>query len=1026
MSDIDSEPGGSLEENSKKQEVSLSDLKKVGWGDIELRPYQLVGVNWMIERFNNGFGCILGDEMGLGKTCQTIAVIAYINNKCKKKLPNLVVCPRSVLENWEQEISRFAPGLRKQILIGEKEKRQDLAKNIKSDYKKGNLKFDVLVTTYEICLKDSTFLRSIPWNLLVIDEAHRLKNMDSLLHRTLVEWDTHTSILLTGTPVQNNLQELYALLSFICPKKFPADEYEDFVNRFSSVEKSDKKSKELHKLLKPFLLLRRKTEVLKDLPEKTEVVLTHGISKLQAKLYKGILVKDTDVFETGTGSTKHSTKLMNILMQLRKCVNHPYLFDGVEPEPFILGEHLVESSGKLILIDKLLKYLYNTGHKVLMFSQMTHMLDVLQDYLGYRGYTYERLDGSVRGEERFLAVQNFNANDETFVFLLSTRAGGQGINLTSADTVIFVDSDFNPQNDLQAAARAHRIGQSRPVKIIRLIGHNTVEEIILKRAEDKLKLTSAVIKEGEFSLGANKQALFADDKVKLQDILKYGVDELLSGKHDDDDYQIDFKFVLGPTINGEWQPDEDDESQGDTGAVSSAEDEGVMDDAPQSMYVFEGTDYSKQPTAADVKAFEELLETQKAVVEEALSEDRPSRMKREPTSFMAGLPELRKPRQKMSPEELEERRIKRKEAADKRAKEAEEKEMRKAQEARKRRDELWKKNDYKSLNIEIDENADDEDEDDDDIVCDEEESGETTQRDIHYVYGDVTKPKKTDRDVNIVVHCADDSGGWGKGGIFSALSARSSIPHDHYTLAGNMQDLALGDCHLIPLDDGSSMNDVTDYLGLIIAQHRDKRNNLSGIKLSALRYGLEKVYVKAKEYKASVHLPRIGHDTAGFNWYGTEKLIKKHLASKGIPTYIYYYPRKQQKRKPVVTFADTPPSKVKKPNDDTKPTTSSTSRNNKSLLDIFTDTVIFLHNNQMSDEDIKRYKRYIIAYNGDIDSTISDQTTHIVISEHCDTQTISSILKDQEDSSIKVVTSDWIDDSLKHSKLMKTINYEIN
>ncbi|XP_053383747.1 chromodomain-helicase-DNA-binding protein 1-like [Mercenaria mercenaria] len=648
---------------------------------------------------------------------------------------------------------------------------------------------------------------------------------------------------------------------------------------------------------------------------------------------------------------------MNILMQLRKCVNHPYLFDGVEQEPFELGEHLVEASGKLVVIDKLLKYLHNTGHKVLLFSQMTHMLDVLQDYLGYRGYTYERLDGSVRGEERFLAVQNFNKNDETFVFLLSTRAGGQGINLTSADTVIFVDSDFNPQNDLQAAARAHRIGQSRPVKVIRLISKNTVEEIILKRAEEKLQLTSAVIKEGEFSLGASKQALFTDDKVKLQDILKYGVDELLSGNHGDD-IDLDFKDILGPTADGEWQPEETAGEEEDNGS----EDEGILEEAPQSMYVFEGTDYSKEPTAADQKAFDELLEVERAALETKLAEDRPSRMKRQPTAFMSGLPDvLRQPRKKLTPEELEERKRKRKEAAEKRAKEAEEREMRRAQEARRIREAIWKKNNYKSCNIEINENSDEEE--DEGMVDEDDISADVTPRDIHYVLGDVTHPKKTDRKNNIIVHCADDSGGWGTGGLFSALSARSPLPENQYTLAGNMQDLALGDCHMISLDDGSGNKEGTDWVALIIAQHRDKRNNLSGIKLSALRYGLEKVYVKAKENKASVHLPRIGHTTVGFNWYGTEKLIKKHLASKGIPTYIYYFPRKHHKRK-TAAHNDWPPRLQR---DYSTPSKLAKVFIEKDELRVLADMVLrgcdyIYTRTECLEHDFKKYKRYIIAY----------------------------------------------------------------
>lgn len=459
---------GDSEENGKihKYIESPKDLTPCGWGAMKLRPYQIAGVNWMIDRYYHGDGCILGDEMGLGKTCQLIAVLAYIHSKKTDNHPSLVISPLSVLRNWQDEIKRFAPGLKAFVYVGDKEKREETAQQIRSDRAKGKLKFQVLITTYEVCLKDASFLQRFSWHLLVFDEAHRLKNMESLLHKTLVTWHFEKRYLLTGTPVQNNLKELYALLSFISQAKFDPNKCDNFVEKFSDMEESG--AKKLHKLLQPLLLRRTKNVVLKDLPEKSEVILTHGISKLQAKLYKGILMKDVDVFsEFGSYGNKQQNSLMNILMQLRKCVNHPYLFDGVEPEPFVLGDHLIEASGKLVLIDKMLQYLKSSGHKVLLFSQMTHMLDILQDYLGYRGYMYERLDGSVRGEERFLAVQNFNENDETFVFLLSTRAGGQGINLTSADTVIFVDSDFNPQNDLQAAARAHRIGQTRPVKIVR-------------------------------------------------------------------------------------------------------------------------------------------------------------------------------------------------------------------------------------------------------------------------------------------------------------------------------------------------------------------------------------------------------------------------------------------------------------------------------------------------------------------------------------------------------------------------------
>lgn len=266
-------------------------------------------------------------------------------------------------------------------------------------------------------------------------------------------------VLLTGTPIQNNLQELYSLLSFIQPSIFTAEDADRFVSCYSDVQNQPDLAAELQSVLEPFLLRRVKSEVALDLPKKTELVVYHGMTALQKKYYKAILTKDPKAFGNEQGS---KTRLLNILVQLRKCVIHPYLFDGVEPEPFVMGEHLVEASGKFCLLDSILSYLHKGGHRVLLFSQMTRTLDILQDYMEYRGYSYERLDGSVRGEERNLAVKNFSSED-IFIFLLSTKAGGVGMNLTAADTVIFMDTDFNPQNDLQAAARCHRIGQNRPL-----------------------------------------------------------------------------------------------------------------------------------------------------------------------------------------------------------------------------------------------------------------------------------------------------------------------------------------------------------------------------------------------------------------------------------------------------------------------------------------------------------------------------------------------------------------------------------
>ncbi|XP_019639122.1 PREDICTED: chromodomain-helicase-DNA-binding protein 1-like [Branchiostoma belcheri] len=920
--------------------VTAVELENSGLKDITLRPYQLDGVNWLIERYHRNHGCILGDEMGLGKTCQTIAFLTFLHGSLDVSGPFLILCPLSVLRNWQEELKRFSPGLEVVVYVGHKEKREEVRHSLRR-----HRDFHVMLSTYEICLKDESFLRRFEWQALVVDEAHRLKNQNSLLHQTLKEFTIHYHLLLTGTPVQNNMEELFSLLHFVAPSLFKQHYGEDFVDRYSAVDNdSSSVRQELHTLLQPFLLRRVKSEVIKDLPKKSEVVLYHGLTSLQKKYYKAILMKDLDAFQTvGPGPTK--TRLMNILMQLRKCVNHPYLFDGVEPEPYVLGEHLIEASGKLFLLDQLLSYLKKKSHKVLVFSQMTRVLDILQDYLGFRGYSYERLDGSVRGEERYLAIQNFNQQDDVFVFLLSTRAGGQGLNLASADTVIFMDSDFNPQNDLQAAARAHRIGQTRPVKIIRLIGGSTVEEIILKRAEAKLKLTNSVIEGGQLS-GLNS---IADSGAQLSDILKFGLDKLFETDESLESLDnADLEAMLGASHRGNWVEEvtpasQDQEEEGDPEEEETA----------NNMYVFEGKDYSKEPSADDLKAFETLIAVEASIEEDTLSDERRLRKKKAPLVSLADLPTRK--RKQLTPEELEERKKKRQETAAKRAKLKEEEDVRRAQKQKERREAKWKSHGYTTCNIAMET---DEEESDDEVTMitdDDDEEEDVDRRAINYVMGDVTHPQCTGDQDAIIVHCVDDSGSWGQGGLFSALSARSSQPEMQYQLAGKMKDLALGDAHLIAVDDRESRTKGSDMVALIVAQDRDRNNKLSGIKLSALNQGLVRICTAARRMKASVHLPRIGYNTPGFNWYGTERLIRKHLSSRGIPTYIYYYPRKNKKQ----AVAKTTGASASTSQQTTSTPVSHTTAGN-SLPNFMQGVVVFLHD--VTDEQRKKYTRYLVAY----------------------------------------------------------------
>uniref|UniRef100_W5UIK8 Chromodomain-helicase-DNA-binding protein 1-like protein n=1 Tax=Ictalurus punctatus TaxID=7998 RepID=W5UIK8_ICTPU len=959
----------------EKSELSVSELQKCGLTGIVLKPYQLDGVRWLSQCLKTLDGCILGDEMGLGKTCQTISLLVYARGHLRMKGPFLVLCPLTVIEHWEKELKSLCPSLRVVHYKGDKTKRAELQRNMEDQ------PFHILLTHYQICQNDASVLKRWNWDILVVDEAQRLKNENSKLHRILTEFSLGFRLLLTGTPIQNNLQEVYSLLTFIQPDIFPPDATTEFVNAYADVQTQSSQAKELHRVLQPFLLRRVKAEVETELPKKVELVVYHGMSAVQKKYYKAILMKDLDVFRSDQGI---NNRLLNVLMQLRKCVNHPYLFNGVEPEPFEMGEHLVEASGKLSLLDSMLAHLLEEGHRVLLFSQMTRMLDVVQDYLEYRGYSYERLDGSVRGEERHLSVNKFST-EEVFIFLLSTKAGGVGLNLTVADTVIFLDSDFNPQNDLQAAARAHRIGQKRPVKVIRLLGRDTVEEMIFSRAVSKLRLTNTVIEEGQFSLLEKSKAA---SQLELSEILKFGVHKLLSS--DESSVQrVDVLQVLGQSRDGKWLVDEEH--------VRPAEEEADEDEERQNhMYFFEGKDYSKIPSTEDEKRFELMLEEQSTPAEDAGKEGRSLRHKAG-VLFSGHLASTSRVKRPLTESELEERRRKREETAAKKAKQQEEKKREREEQKYKKKMAWWASCGYTSLCLP---SADSEGED-----VDEEEEGDvssvnSTDSDdtaIRYVLGDVTHPQAEREDV-IIIQCVDDSGRWGRGGLFTALELRSDEAKKQYELAGDMEDLELGSVLLFSIDDKQSRLSGRDYLALIVAQRRDKTNQLSGIHLNALDEGLKKIYRAAKQKKASVHLPRIGHATKGFNWYGTERLIRKHLASRGVPTFIYYYKRTSSDStttapSPTAAIPSTsrsafaPPAPVS-PSSSCSPgppeeqaespegSRSSQQDGASGLPDFMRGVcVLFYH---VGATERKKLARYLIAYDGDEEDLVSSQVTHIV------------------------------------------------
>uniref|UniRef100_A0A8C1U898 Chromodomain helicase DNA binding protein 1 n=1 Tax=Cyprinus carpio TaxID=7962 RepID=A0A8C1U898_CYPCA len=517
-----------------KQRPRFVPMKKqphyIGADGLELRDYQLEGLNWMAHSWCKGNSCILADEMGLGKTIQTISFLNYLFHEHQLYGPFLLVVPLSTLTSWQREIQLWAPQINVVVYLGDIGSRNMIRTHEWMHPQTKRLKFNVLLTTYEILLKDKSFLGNVSWAFIGVDEAHRLKNDDSLLYKTMIEFKSNHRLLITGTPLQNSLKELWSLLHFIMPIKFHS--WELFEEEHGKGRDSGYAS--LHKELEPFLLRRVKKDVEKSLPAKVEQILRVEMSAVQKQYYKWILTRNYKALSKGTKGSRSG--FLNVMMELKKCCNHCYLIKSPEEEFYNRQEglqHLIRSSGKLILLDKLLVRLKERGHRVLIFSQMVRMLDILAEYLKYRQFLFQRLDGSIKGEMRKQALDHFNAEgSEDFCFLLSTRAGGLGINLASADTVVIFDSDWNPQNDLQAQARAHRIGQKKQVNIYRLVTKGSVEEEIIERAKKKMVLDHLVIQRMDTTgktvlhTGAAPSSSTPFNKEELSAILKFGAEEL--------------------------------------------------------------------------------------------------------------------------------------------------------------------------------------------------------------------------------------------------------------------------------------------------------------------------------------------------------------------------------------------------------------------------------------------------------------------------------------------------------------------
>jgi chromodomain-helicase-DNA-binding protein 7 len=519
----------------------LQDTNGVG-----LRPYQVQGYNWLRFCWFQHCNSILADEMGLGKTLQVVAALRDIAINHHIGGPFLVLAPLSTLPHWKGEFERWSD-LYPVVFHGSRAAKEIIKEYEVSvhgpagDQMKNRVRFDVLIANYETLVSDFNFFKDIEWRYLVLDEGHRLKNHTGKCYQMLQQLRFEHCTLLTGTPIQNNVEELWSLLHFLHPQQF--DDLPGFLEKYRVIDDA-KTLASLQKLIKPYLLRRKKSDVDATIATKEETIIEVELTQVQKAYYKALLHENAPTLLAQiTGGALPS--LLNLMMQLRKVCNHPFLLKGVTEhverqvaeklgkqtiDEEVQLRSLVDSSGKLILVDKLLKKLKAGSHKVLIFSQMVKVIDILEEYCALVGYPTERIDGSVPGNDRQDAIERFAHSPGAFVFLLCTRAGGVGINLTAADTVIIYDSDWNPQNDIQAESRCHRIGQTAQVKIYRLVTRGTYELQMLDRASKKLGLDHALLDGGEVT--ANQKPMAAKEIEKL---LRTGVYDLTN----DDDTEIE-------------------------------------------------------------------------------------------------------------------------------------------------------------------------------------------------------------------------------------------------------------------------------------------------------------------------------------------------------------------------------------------------------------------------------------------------------------------------------------------------------
>lgn len=522
-----------------------------------LRSYQLESLNWMIESWTRRRNVILADEMGLGKTIQAMAFVNHLISIEQAPGPYLIIAPLSTLGHWKRVFEDWTHlnAILYYDINGKpgRESCRDLEFfhwdiTMKGMFIKNNKipKFQVLITSFEVFIQDfeSVFM-DLPFQHIIIDEAHRLKNKNAKILTVLRRLVCKRILLLTGTPIQNNISELWSLLNFIEPNVF--NDAEGFTSQFSD-QMSMESLQKLKQLLEPYLLRRMKDEVESSIPPLTETIIDVELTAVQKIVYKTLYEKNKGTLQKGLGMNCISI-MNNLEMQLRKCCNHPFLLNEMKQDLIKdcdsfdkYFDKLIVTSGKMIFLDKALQKFRKEGKKVLVFSQFTEMLKVIEEYLGFRNIKYQKIDGGTKAKDRQTSIDRFNNNQGFEVFLLSTKAGGLGINLTSASIVIIYDSDWNPQNDVQAIARAHRIGQTEAVKVFRLVSKKTYESEMFERASKKLGLDQAILLANNYNSKGNENKSNEEmTKLKPEEIeilLRKGMVGLLSGQDQEGNVQF--------------------------------------------------------------------------------------------------------------------------------------------------------------------------------------------------------------------------------------------------------------------------------------------------------------------------------------------------------------------------------------------------------------------------------------------------------------------------------------------------------